>query len=109
MPRIGDERYILEMIDNDRYEALARKRGWDGGEGMLDYAEHFEAAVCTEHAALDAATDAARKWLALGKSTFGCCMIYHQVFERFEDDMHPEWEEHHQYEVAMDGERIECG
>lgn len=107
MPRIGDVRFIVEMIDNDRYEALARKRGWDGTEGMLDYAEHSEAAIYSEHKTLDEATAAANKWLAKGKSTFGCCMIDRQVFERFEDDMYPEWECYEQYEVAMDGERIQ--
>lgn len=109
MPNIGDERFVVQMIDNDRYEALARKRGWDGGEGMLDYAEHDEAAIYTEHKTLAEATTSANAWLAKGKSTFGCCLIDRQVFERFEDNMHPDWENQESYEVAMDGECINVG
>ncbi len=108
MPMIGDVRFVVEHIDNDRYEALARKRGWDGEDGMLDYAEHFEAAVYSVHPSLEKATAAAKKFLAAGKSTFGCCQIDQQRFERFMDDMHPEWETKDRYEVAMDGECIKC-
>ncbi len=105
MPRIGDVRFVVEHIDGERFEKLARKRGWkDGQDGMLDYAEHNEAAVYSEHKTLDEAKAAANAFLADGKSLFGCCTIDRQVFERFEDDMYPEWERHETYEVAMDGE-----
>jgi hypothetical protein len=106
MPKIGDVRFIVEMIDHDRYQAIARERGWDGGEGMLDYAENSEAALYSEHKTLEEAKAAANAWLATGKDTFGCCIIDRQVFERFEDDMHPSWEGYESYEVAMDGECI---
>lgn len=108
MPRIGDVRFVVEHIDADRFEKLARERGWkDGEDGMLDYAEHFEAAIHTEHKTLDEAKAAAKAFLAKGQSLFGCCTIDRQVFERFEPDMHPEWERYEMYEVAMDGEMID--
>lgn len=108
MPTIGQVRFVVEHIDGDRFEKLARKRGWkDGEDGMLDYAEHSEAAIYSDHKTLDEATAAARAFLAKGTSLFGCCTIDRQVFERFEDDMYPEWERHESYEVAVDGELME--
>lgn len=107
MPRIGDVRFVVEKIDGERFEKIALKRGWVKGEdGMLDYAEHSEATTCSEHKTLDEAKAAANSFLATGKSLFGCCIIDRQVYERFEDDMHPDWEGHESYEVAMDGELI---
>lgn len=107
MPRIGDVRFVVEHIDGDRFEKLDRKRGWnDGEDGMLDYAEHSEAAIYSEHKTLDEAKAAAIAFLAKGNSLFGACMIDRQVFERFESDMHPEWERYETYEVVTDGDMI---
>lgn len=112
MPKVGDVRFIVEMIDGDRFEQLAKKRGWKEGEdGMLDYAEHNEAAIYSEHKTLAEAEAAAKAWLAKGKSLFGCCIIDRQVFEHYEDGddlmgVPPDWERHESYEVAMDGKTI---
>lgn len=77
---------------------------------MLDYAEHNEAAVYSEHKTLDGAVKAAKDWLKLGNSTFGCCLIDHEVFEPYESGMFPEWERQKTFEVAMDfNEVIEVG
>lgn len=112
-PKVGDERWLLETINHADVEALARKNGWDGGDDSVrDYAEPSDAAKHTAHPSLDAATEAARAFLATGKSSYGCAIIDHQVFEapRIGGELigvPPEWETQKSYEVAMDGERIE--
>ena len=111
-PKLGDERYLVEMIQTDRVEAMARKHGWDGEDGLREFCEPEDAALWSEHQTLDAAIQAAREWLATGKAFYGCVIIDHEVFERWRDDRgnavkHADWERQRSYEVANDEEVIE--
>ena len=36
-PQIGDERYLLEIIETERVEAMARKDGWNGDDSLREY------------------------------------------------------------------------
>jgi hypothetical protein len=114
MPKIGDERFVVSMIDVRNVEALARKQGWPGGvEGLREFCEPEDAAKCTAHKTLDDATDMARKFLASGQAFYGSVLIDREVYEEAHDDRGnrvrcpPSWESQQLYEVAMDGERIE--
>ena len=108
MPKIGDERFLVEMIDVRHVEAMARKDGWPGGtEGLREFCEPQDAAKHTAHATLDAATEAARKFLSTGQAFYGSVLIDRQVWEREFRDVPPDWQRHQTFEVAMDGERIE--
>jgi hypothetical protein len=69
--RVGDERYIVQHIDSERAEAIARGNGWDGGEGLLDYCDAGAAAATyTEHATLAEAIATAQAELAKGRLLF---------------------------------------
>ncbi len=112
--KIGDKRWLLERIDIRAVEAMARKQGWTGNdtEGLREYCEPDEAAEYSVHKSLDDATAAALKWLATGRSFYGCAIIDEQVFQEAHDDrgdlidVPPLWERERTYEVAMDGELI---
>jgi hypothetical protein len=111
MPKIGDERFLVEMIDTARVEALARKRGWKGGEGLRECCEPEDTALYTTHKSLAEAVTAAKEYLAEGTSFYGCTLIDHEVYEQWHDDRGnrvkgASWERQRSYEVAMDGEPI---
>jgi hypothetical protein len=112
-PKIGDERFLIEILNTSAVEALARKQGWDGGEGLREFCEPEEAAVYWTRSTLDEAVKAAKDWLSHGTSFYGCAIIDRQVFEAPHDDRgNPvdapaTWERHETYEVAMDGEMIQ--
>lgn len=116
-PKIGAERWLLEHIDTADVVALAKRQGWQGSpedlEGIRESCEPEDATTVTEHASLEAATTAAREYLAKGTSFFGCAVIECQRLEEARDDlgrrvkMPPSWERQKVYEVAADGERIE--
>jgi hypothetical protein len=115
-PDIGDERYMVEMIDLERVKAVARKHGYTGrgGEGLREFCEPEQAAVYSIHATLDEATAAAKAYLLKGTSFYGSTIIDHEVFERWQDDLGnrvkgASWECQRSWEVAQDGERIEVG
>lgn len=74
---------------------------------MREFCEPQDAAKYTAHATLDAATEAARKFLAAGQSFYGSALIERQVWDREYHDVPPDWQCEQMYEVAMDGERIE--
>ena len=112
IPKVGDERFLVEIINTAAVEALARKHGWTGDEGLRECCEPEDAAVYWERRTLDDAEKAARDWLANGLSFYGCVIIDRQVFEQPSDDrgnlvdVPPQWENQESYEVAMDGETI---
>jgi hypothetical protein len=112
-PKIGDERYVVEMISTPVVEAMAREQGWDGEDGLREFCEPQDAATYSTHKTLDDATAAARQWLAAGQSFYGSAIIDHEIFTKPHDDAGrlipapAEWERAHTYEVAMDGEAIE--
>jgi hypothetical protein len=112
-PKIGDERWLLEIIDTADVEAMARLEGWNGEDGIREFCEPENASTYTVHTSLDKAVAAAREYLAKGTSFYGCAIIDHQVVETPHDDLGnlidvpPEWERQRSYEVAMDGECIE--
>ena len=112
-PKIGEERFLIEILNTSAVEALARKQGWDGGdEGLRESCEPEDAAVYWTRSALDEAVKAARDWLSQGTSFYGCAIIAREVFEAPHDDRgNPvncpaTWERHETFEVAMDGEMI---
>lgn len=111
MPKVGDERYLVEVISTEAVEKMARDAGWDGRDGLREFCEPEDAAIYTVHETLDLATDAARKWLATGKSFYGSAMIDHQVFEQWHDDRGnrvkgADWERQKSYEVAAGDDEI---
>jgi len=113
-PEVGDERFLVEMIETVRVEAMARKAGWDGSDGLREFCEPDEAALYTEHATLDEAVAAARAWLATGASFYGCAIIDHQVYETWHDDRGnavkgASWEDCGAYEVTDDGDCVKVG
>jgi hypothetical protein len=104
-PKIGDERWLVEKIDADKVERMAKKAGWSGGnEGLREFFEPENAAVYESFSSLEAAIAAANKWLATGRDFYGCVIIDHQVLEEWEDYIN--WERHESYEVARDGQAI---
>jgi hypothetical protein len=113
-PKVGDERFLLEVLNTSDVEALARKNGWTGGEAesLRDYCEPEDAATYTTHYTLASATRAAKRDLAKGDSFYGCALIDREVFEvpSLGDGtliaVPPTWERQESYEVAMDGEVI---
>lgn len=112
--RIGDERFLLEIIDTADVESIARKNGWNGNDDYLrDYCEPNDAAHYVSFKTLEAATSGAKEYLKKGTSLYGCAIIDHQVYEKAHDDRGnivdcpPCWETQKIYEVAMDMERIE--
>lgn len=111
-PKVGDERYLVEMIDARAVEAMARTAGWDGEDGLREFCEPQDAAVYSVHKSLDEAVSAAHTWLATGRDFYGCAIIDHQVFEKPIDDtgnlirVPPQWKRRSSYEVTMDGECI---
>ncbi len=104
---IGDERYLLEMIDTDDVETAARKQGWTGDDGIMDYCEPNDVACYSVFKSLDKATEAARNYLKGGSSFWGHVYIDHQRFEVEFRKCPPEWVRQKSYEVARDGECIE--
>jgi hypothetical protein len=110
--RIGDERWLVEIINTAAVEALARKQGWNGTGGLREFCEPEDAASCTEHVSLDAAVAAARSHLESGQSFYGCAIIEHQVFEWLRSgrgsalSAKPSWQMQRSYEVATDGECV---
>lgn len=112
-PKIGDERFTVEIIATSAVEAMARKQGWTGGdEGLREFCEPEEAAVYWQRKTLDEAVKAAKDWLAGGLSFYGCVIIDREVYEEPHDDrgnpvkVPPTWERQESFEVAMDGECI---
>lgn len=113
-PKLGDVRFLVEMIDTANVEAMARKQGWrgtDDPEAIREYCEPEDAAVHSAHGSLDDAVRAARKWLAKGTSFYGCVIIDHEIFERCHDDRgnavkHFDWERQCSYEVTADDSEI---
>lgn len=113
-PKLGDERYLIEILSAAAVEALARKQGWAGGdEGIREFCEPEDAAVYWIRRSLDEAKKAAADWLSNTASFYGCVIIDRQVFEEARDDrgnlimgVPPVWERQESYELAMDGETI---
>jgi hypothetical protein len=94
-PKIGDERYLVEMISNAAVQALARLHGWKGGEGVRvrEYCEPKDAvAIYTAFPTLETAIVAARAHLATGEGFYGCAIINHEVYEIFPRDACAAWE-----------------
>jgi hypothetical protein len=105
-PQIGDERFLVEMIDHEAVKKLASEQGWTGGdEGLREFCEPEEAAVHKVCGTLDEATKAALAWLATGRDFYGCSIIDRQVFEK-PKGCPASWERQESWEVAMDGDRI---
>ena len=70
-PGLGDERYLIEILNTSAVEALARKQGWDEKEGLREFCEPEEAAVYWTRRTLDDAVTAAKDWLSHGTSFYG--------------------------------------
>lgn len=108
MTNIGDERFMAEMIDVTKVEAMAREQGWPGGiEGLREFCEPADAADYSVHQTLEDATRAAKEWLAKGKDFFGAVMIDRQVFEREYRNVPPGWVRQQTWEVTLEGEPLE--
>jgi hypothetical protein len=111
-PTIGDERFLLETISTANVEAMARARGWQGGEDMEEFCEPDEAARHSVHKTLQEAASVAKAWLSAGHSFSGRAMIERQVYEEPRDDGGnpvlglPRWKSRYSYEITMDGEPI---
>jgi hypothetical protein len=111
-PKIGEERFLIEIISTSAVEALARKQGWNGEDGLREFCEPEDAAVYWVRRTLDEAKKAAADWLSHNTSFYGCVIIDRQVYQQPHDssgdlvEVPPEWEFQEAYEVAMDGELI---
>lgn len=113
--QIGDERFLVEMIDIKEVEKQAKENGWAGGDAefMRDYCEPQDAALYLTVKTLARAEQVAREWLATGNSFYGSAMISRQTFQQPHDDrgnlvkVPAEWETEQLYEVDANGETME--
>lgn len=116
MPKSETERYRLEHLSMMRWIALAKQRGWDGGEEGFDelreFAEPEDAALVQIHDSLAKATKAAKNLFKKypNDSVFGAIIITLQSYEEAHDDQGnliedcpPEWEDVKGWEVCSDG------
>ena len=86
-PKIGDERFRIEILSTAAVTALAKQQGWEGGdEGLREYCEPEEAAVYWCRYSLDEAVKAAKEWLSHGVSFYGSVIIDREVYEEPHDD-----------------------
>jgi hypothetical protein len=112
-PEIGAERFVREVIRANDVEAEARKHGWDGSDGVMDYCDPEDVADRVAHPTLDAAVKAAQEFLASGAAFWGHVIIDREVFEqpraggRLIRGVPPDWERHESYEVTREGEPVE--
>lgn len=112
-PKIGDDRYLVEMIDTANVLAIAKKNGWvdDETEGLREFCEPEDAAVHVVASTLDEAKSLALRHLRTGLPFYGACIIDHQTYEAAHDDRGnlvrgcpPEWETDKTYEITADGD-----
>ena len=111
-PKIGAERFRIEILSTAAVEALARKQGWNSEDGLREYCEPEDAAVYWTRLTLDEAKKAAADWLSHGTSFYGCGIIDRELYVQPHDDrgnlvkVPPQWERQESYEVAGDSELI---
>lgn len=97
MPEAGHRLFSPQIVPTEEVENHAKRRGWDGGDNILDYAHPEDLVECLGgYPDLDRAVLVARQFLAKGKRPLGREDFFGQITIREKvwtyDDLTGAWD-----------------